>query len=132
MFKQKPCVWFVMFNFFNTFKMTQNGSKCIQRVKKVKTASIFSKLAEEILTLFNLTHLCTNFVLVLKSVNKCKKTNLLWYKNKNTTSFMHKVFRNPYFWWLYVTPWRHTVTILEIGFYSLIALPIVLKLLDFF
>ena len=47
--------------FFNMFRMTQNGSKCIQRVKKLKTLKYFP---EEILTLFNLTHLCTNFVLV--------------------------------------------------------------------
>ena len=46
------------------FRMTQNGSKMIQRVKKAKNAPIFSKHAEEILTLFDLTHLCTNFVLV--------------------------------------------------------------------
>ena len=29
----------------------------------------FLKLAQEILTLYNLTHLCTNFVLVLKEYN---------------------------------------------------------------
>ena len=50
--------------FFNMFRTTQNGSKLIQRVKKAKNAPIFSKQAEEILTLFDLTHLCTNFVLV--------------------------------------------------------------------
>ena len=32
---------------FNMFRMTQNCSKCIQRVKKVKNAPIFSKHAEE-------------------------------------------------------------------------------------
>ena len=51
--------------FCNMFRTTQNGSKLIQRVKKAKNAPIFSKHAEEILTLFDLTHLCTNFVLVL-------------------------------------------------------------------
>ena len=50
---------------FNMFRMTQNCSKCIQRVKKVKNAPIFSNHAEIFLTLINLTHLCTNFVLVL-------------------------------------------------------------------
>ena len=32
---------------------------------EAKNAPIFSKHAEEILTLFNLTHLCTTFVLVV-------------------------------------------------------------------
>ena len=59
--------------FFNMFRMTQNGSKLIQRVKKAKNAPIFSKHAEEILTLFDLTHLCTNFVLVPPQTQSFKK-----------------------------------------------------------
>ena len=41
--------------------MVQNGSNDLKGLKK---STLFSNYAQEILTLFNLTHLCTNFVLV--------------------------------------------------------------------
>ena len=43
------------------FRIIQNSSKWF---KKAEKEFIFSNYASEILTLFNLTHLCTNFVLV--------------------------------------------------------------------
>ena len=43
------------------FKLAQNGSNDF---KKLKSSSLFSNYAYEILTLFNLMHLCKNFVLV--------------------------------------------------------------------
>ena len=47
--------------------MVQNGLNDLKRFKK---NSLFSNYAWEMLTLFNLTHLCTNFVLVLFVVGR--------------------------------------------------------------
>ena len=82
-------VFDVMLKYFlNMFRMTQNGSKCIQRVKKLKTLKYFP---EEILTLFNLTHLCTNFVLVLfglvLDIRRKKK------RKETSTKFVHRCVR---------------------------------------
>ena len=57
--------------------MIQNASKSFKidlRVEKAQQSSILSKYAQEILSFFNLTHLCTNFVLVIFSdrVKNCK------------------------------------------------------------
>ena len=56
------------------FRMVQNWSNYSKRLKKT---SLFSNYAKEILTLFNLTHLCTNFVLVYLMNNKPLFRNLL-------------------------------------------------------